>query len=716
MIGGSGSDSQLAHVTERHIRRQFAMRGLSCDLHIKLHARSKCRELQDDPKFYSRDRRSITPIVASWVLASRYLEELGPDNYDYVFVLRPDLKFPETVYRKQNIKCAISADKLVELYGGTRSLGVLEAQGLQQRTDFSGLGDYYWLGSTQIIREFFKTVVDSHRSSKQVIPWHEWLRKVVDSRFETQVFPYEDHPEPNSKYVTKYFEPEINRFPATHHETHQQVVEKFRTWGTARGLNQLCEDKHIENHLVAFDLDGTLVNSKEIHQQCLNKALLEVVGKQYVIQDHELPMYEGIPTREKLNRLYQNKKLDVKYFNEINRVKQEYTHQALEASIQPNPTLQAVFKDLKERNNTIVVVTNCVRKTTEVMLEKLGVADLVDEFVCNEDGIRSKPSSDMYDHIIKKRGYSAYQTVIFEDSEAGLSAARSSGASVCEVRDPREINKLMLSRVANFLPIDPALDRTNYIILDNLRPRMNIVIPMSGLGSRFTAAGYADPKPLIPVFDKRMIEVVVENIGIDGRYIFIVQKDHSEKYNLKEILSNLSYDCKIIEIDYTTEGAACTVLLAEEFINNETQLIIANSDQYVEGNIKEFVNSCAGTTDAGILTFKASDPKWSYAKCIDGGDIVSEVAEKEVISDNATVGIYYWRQGQDFVQSAKKMIEKDIRVNNEFYVCPTFNQLIQQGRKVKIHEIDKMWGLGTPEDLEEFLNAHNSAPWTNKRS
>ena len=165
-------------------------------------------------------------------------------------------------------------------------------------------------------------------------------------------------------------------------------------------------------------------------------------------------------------------------------------------------------------------------------------------------------------------------------------------------------------------------------------------------------------------------------------------------------------NCKIVEVDQLTEGAACTVLLAKEHINNDAPLFMANSDQFVEWNSNEFMYKMnENNADGGIVTFKATHPKWSYAKVGEDG-YVTEVAEKNPISNNATVGFYYWKNGSDFVKFAEQMIEKDVRVNNEFYVCPVFNEAIGDGRKIKTFEATKMWGLGTPEDLNYFVNNH----------
>lgn len=234
--------------------------------------------------------------------------------------------------------------------------------------------------------------------------------------------------------------------------------------------------------------------------------------------------------------------------------------------------------------------------------------------------------------------------------------------------------------------------------------KLNVLIPMAGAGSRFEKAGYTFPKPLIDVNGNPMIQVVVENLNVDAHFIFIVQKSHREKYNLDTLLNMIAPNCDIIEVDGVTEGAACTVLLAKELINNDQPLLMANSDQYVEWNSGEFMYKMhEQDVDGGMLTFESTHPKWSFAK-IDQHGYVTEVAEKNPISNIASVGVYYWKHGKDFVTYAEQMIGKNIRVNNEFYVCPVFNEAILGDKKIKTFNVSKMWGIGTPEDLNMFLN------------
>lgn len=232
---------------------------------------------------------------------------------------------------------------------------------------------------------------------------------------------------------------------------------------------------------------------------------------------------------------------------------------------------------------------------------------------------------------------------------------------------------------------------------------LNIVIPMAGRGSRFVRAGYELPKPLIDIYGHPMIEYVTENIkpSCEHRFIYICQEEHLKKFDLANELKKMSVGCEIITIDHITEGAACTVLLAEKFIDNDDALMIANSDQYVDIDIDVYLSAIGGK-DGLIMTMPANDPKWSFIKYDVNGNVIM-VREKEVISNEATVGIYNYKHGKDFVKYAYQMIEKNIRVNNEFYVAPVYNEMIQSGLKIGYYDIGaKMFGLGIPEDLTFF--------------
>jgi dTDP-glucose pyrophosphorylase len=329
------------------------------------------------------------------------------------------------------------------------------------------------------------------------------------------------------------------------------------------------------------------------------------------------------------------------------------------------------------------------------VLSKLGLIELVDLFVSNEDVSNSKPHPEMYWKAMVQFNLNPSEVLIVEDSPHGLKAATSSGAHVLRVKNPSEVT---VENITSNIKNPKKMDEPKWV-----DKKLNVVIPMAGAGSRFVKAGYTFPKPLIEVGGKPMIQAVVENLNIDANYIFIVQNSHREQYNLDTTLRLIAPGCEIIGIDGVTEGAACTVLLAKNYINNDEPLFFANSDQYVEWNSSEFFYKMQETgADGGIPIFKSTHPKWSFAR-LDDNQHVIEVQEKNPISDNATVGFYYFKRGSDFVKNAEEMIAANDRVNNEFYLCPVYNYLIKNGGVVRISEIQEMWGLGTPEDLDTYL-------------
>jgi NDP-sugar pyrophosphorylase family protein len=238
---------------------------------------------------------------------------------------------------------------------------------------------------------------------------------------------------------------------------------------------------------------------------------------------------------------------------------------------------------------------------------------------------------------------------------------------------------------------------------------LQIVVPMAGRGSRFVKAGVMVPKPLIPVGGRPMIEWVIENIrpARPHRFIFLCLKEHLERYpEVPAELTHLCPRCEIIPVNAVTEGAACTVLLARALVNSGDPLMIANSDQIVDLPINQYLAAGDAPGVAGlIMTFWSDHPKWSYCRIRDDGT-VGEVVEKQVVSNEATVGIYNFRSGSDFVGAADAMIAANLRVNNEFYVAPCYNQLIKQGMKIITmrtgREYEGMYGLGIPEDLKFF--------------
>ena len=447
--------------------------------------------------------------------------------------------------------------------------------------------------------------------------------------------------------------------------------------------------------LIIFDLDGVLIDTKNIHYESLNLALLEIDQKYKITIDEHLKKYDGLKTNQKLNMLSEEKGLPQSLHKKIWNRKQEITLTMLE-DIQVNDEILSCLKFLS-KDYKIVCCSNSIRKTIFVILNRLKLIEYFDLIISNEDVVNSKPHPEMYWKAMSYFGFTPEETLIIEDSPHGLLAANRANTNILRVDNSKQ---LTLENITNKLN---KIKNSDMKIPKWKNEKLNVLIPMAGAGSRFESAGFTFPKPLIDVNGKPMIQVVVDNLNIEANYIYVVQKKHREKYNLDTLLNLITPNCKIVEVDSLTEGAACTALMAKEYINNDYPLFFANSDQYVEWDSNEFMYKMTESEcDGGIVTFKSIHPKWSFVKT-DINGFATSVAEKNPISDDATVGYYYWKCGSDFVKYAEQMIENDIRVNNEFYVCPVFNEAISDGKKIKIFESKRMWGLGTPEDLKTYL-------------
>lgn len=446
---------------------------------------------------------------------------------------------------------------------------------------------------------------------------------------------------------------------------------------------------------VLFDLDGVIIDAKKIHFNALNDAICIFDDKCVISYEEHLQKYDGLKTDQKLKILTKNKGLSEFLYKDIWNKKQELTMKYLDELV-PNHELIKTLESLKSENIKIACCTNSIRDTVIFSLEKMNIKHYFDLIISNQDVKNSKPSPEIYLKAIIEFGVNPAEVLVVEDSPHGLQAAHLANTNVLRVESPDSINFDLIRNYINHI--------NRNMIPKWVNKKMNVLIPMAGAGIRFEKAGYTLPKPLIDVNGNPMIKTVVDCLNVDANFIFIVQKSHNEKYNLKSMLSLIAPNCSVVEIDGITEGAACTTLLAEHLINNEEPLLICNSDQYIKWNSNEFFYKVQEQQiDASILTFNATHPKWSYAKIDDNG-FVTEVAEKNPISELATVGIYFWKQGKDYVRYAKQMIEKNQRVNNEFYVCPVFNEAISDSKKITTYNVDEMWGIGTPEDLEHFLN------------
>lgn len=444
----------------------------------------------------------------------------------------------------------------------------------------------------------------------------------------------------------------------------------------------------MKNKSFIFDIDGVLVNTKKMHYETLNYSL-SLIDKKYVINEEDQKnIFEGLTTNQKLKILTSTKGLPEHLHNHIWRTKQEESYKMLH-KIKQDQELINIFKIIKKNNIKIGVASNSIRQSVEKILQNLGVIDLVDCYLSNEDINSPKPSPEIYKKCMDILGSTPELTTIFEDSYVGRLSAVQSNARLVEISNQNNLIQYIKNE------------------LDYKKKQLNVLIPMAGDGQRFKDAGYQTIKPMIMFNDKTMIQHVVENIGYDANYIFVIKKEDDSKHGITKHLSELKIKHKIILQESKLNGATQSALLCKELINNENPLLIANSDQYIVWNNKKTINDFIYSgVDGAILTFDAFDSKWSFVKH-NSYNTVSQVAEKNIISNKATCGIYFWKSGSDFIKYAEQMISKKITVNGEYYICPVYNEAIEDEKIIISKDVYEMWGLGTPSDLEEFLKYHS---------
>jgi HAD superfamily hydrolase (TIGR01509 family) len=454
--------------------------------------------------------------------------------------------------------------------------------------------------------------------------------------------------------------------------------------------------------LIVSDFDGVLASLREAHHLSLNQALETVDSKFIISVEEQIARFEGLATRKKLEILVAEKGFPILEVDRVFNLKQELTARAIETVLDFDANLDEAFSRLKNEGYQLYVASNAIRLTVESGLKKLGIFKYFDKIISNEDVKHTKPHPEIYLRAMIDAGVDPKETLILEDSKTGRHSAVRSGAHICDVDSPSDTTydniKQCIKRAEAFSkPIGWTAKQT-----------VNVLVPCAGMGSRLRAK-YQLPKPLIDIAGKTMIQRVVDSLNIDANYIFIVQQEHYDKYNFGAYLNLIAPGCTVLTTNGLTDGAACTSLLAKDLINSDKHLLIANSDQLLDWDSSAFMyHMLSSNVDGGILTFeRQDDPKWSYAK-IDEKGFVTEVAEKKAISNKATVGIYYFNRGSEYVCAAEEMISCDDRVNDEFYIAPVYNYMVRQNKKIITYDIpeDKFYPTGTIEDLEKVLNLY----------
>ncbi len=438
---------------------------------------------------------------------------------------------------------------------------------------------------------------------------------------------------------------------------------------------------------ILFDLDGVLIDAKDWHYEALNNALMKFDCSPIDRQEH-LSTFDGLPTRTKLDILTEKGRVPKEMHDSIYNEKQKLTMKYVQDKTKPVKKHIEALKKLKKDGYILAVCSNAIRPSVKTMLENAGIIDYFKFYLSNEDVNNPKPNPEIYLKAANKLGLKKDECLAIEDNEKGFKSVNSAGVNLMKVKTVHDVYyeniKNNIERVENMI---------------------NVVIPMAGEGSRFKKKGYDTPKPFIDVNGKPMIERVIESINIPNkRLILIVRESHYDEY--KKYLEKIVGENDLLIPALPEEGAVCSVLFSHYHTNNKNPMIIANCDQILDFDMNNVIQDVEDKElDGSILTFQEDEGsrKWSYAKVVNGK--VTSVREKVPISNQATIGVYYFSRGEDFVNASIDMIIRNERVNNEFYVCPVYNYLIKRGKDIGVFDVSGKWdSVGTPELLNNYLN------------
>jgi HAD superfamily hydrolase (TIGR01509 family) len=450
--------------------------------------------------------------------------------------------------------------------------------------------------------------------------------------------------------------------------------------------------------LIIFDLDGVLCDTPEMHFETFSQAYKFCTNICITKKEHDVD-FNGKSTKTKLEILKKRDNLEEFVCEQIWKLKQSLTKQFIEKYVTKDQTKIDLLHNLKNQGFLLACASNAIKKTVLSILENVGILDFFDIILSNEDVKNPKPSAEIYLKAMIELNCNPSNTLIIEDSKVGYEGACSTRAEVFRVVNSLEVNS---KNIQNYLK----QIKKKTITQKYKDEKLTVIIPMAVDETSFEKAGFTFLKPLIELNEKTIIECVIESLNIEANYIFIAKRSHNEKYNLENYLKKIVPNCKVVFVDELTNEAVEAVLLTKDYINNNP-ILIANSDQWIKWDVFDFIkNNIEKKLDASILTFTSERPKWSFVK-INENLLVTEVAEKNPISDIAMVGIYWWADGNNFIKYANRMISKNIILDNKYYVCHVFNEAINDNKKIGIFFVEEMRRLGNPEELENFKKDKN---------
>uniref|UniRef100_A0A6C0D058 Nucleotidyl transferase domain-containing protein n=1 Tax=viral metagenome TaxID=1070528 RepID=A0A6C0D058_9ZZZZ len=470
--------------------------------------------------------------------------------------------------------------------------------------------------------------------------------------------------------------------------------------------NYLRPNNFTDNYLsgkskvIVFDLDGVLVESKEIHYIALNNAISSIAGDQFIIKRNEHEMiYDGLSTNQKLNILSQQKGLLHELHKKIWNLKQDITLELCKTDISEDKNIILTLTTLKSLGFAISVASNCIRASVIVLLQSIGIFDLIDAFFSNEDVIEPKPAPDIYIKAANAFGVSPTSIIVIEDSTKGFEAATRARANLIKVDGPHEITcEYLIPKIIKY---------------EKDKIDVNIIFPLAKAPHEFWISGCDINAIEVPLWladsgGMPIIEVIIKNLNtscINPQFIFIVRSSHIKRFNLYSLFPKICEyaKCIIIPVEYTI-GAVDSVLYASEYIDNSTPILISDGTVYFNWpesvyGIDSLINQdCEGS----ILVHQSNDQNWSYVNLNNDNETVNSVSVRTVTSELACIGVYFWKNGYNFVNDAKKVMSKTTREWGVHYIVEVINESLQHNSKFNAINVPKFWMLRSIQEISQF--------------
>jgi len=460
-----------------------------------------------------------------------------------------------------------------------------------------------------------------------------------------------------------------------------------------------------------FDLDGVLVESRDLHYEALNRALKEEAGAQYVItRDEHEHVYDGLSTNQKLQMLGVAKGLPRDLHKMVWSKKQEYTESLVKQVLLPSDNILNAITTLKLMCIPVCVASNCIRSSVETILTHVGLMPHVDVFLSNEDVDNAKPAPDIYEKACNIFGVNPSCTLVVEDSTKGFEAASRAGCHMLRVSNPHEVSETSVkSRIQE---------------LESLTEDVTIVLPLAGPYPEIWQARETPEMPLFlaDVNGESILELIAQSLlsrRYNAKYVFIVKESVAKAFDIDALCAKaVNYaPLKIVKIKTDSLSSIHTILqVPSEFIDENTTLLVADGHHIPVWREGQSIDDLLGShSDAALTVFQSIDPRFSYVRLntnarfnsdnmskLGPNSLIEVTMESRPSSNLACSGLYYFKQAQSFFKAAKAVIEANHRWLGRFYTAQLFNEIVKDGLEAEALHLKNSWSLRNVNEIQYY--------------